>query len=446
MGNYSYYSQSVEPDEFRPFLVRRKMSDIPDGEIEWVWPNRILAGALNLLVGVPEQGKSFVSLDVAAGLSRGKPWPDQPGVPVQPGTTVILSAEDDPSRTIRKRLDKANADLDRIFLIETAQRGQADEPAHINLDIDLRLFENCITDVGAKLAILDPITAYLGGRDSHNNSDIRNILTPLCHMAQRTGCAILGISHLNKNVAAPAWARVMGSVAFTAASRFTLLIAKDPADENRRLMIPHKCNIVEKPSGLAFRIIDGAVQWSREPITMDADTLLATDGRDKHNERDEAANWLRDFLSEGPRSSAEVKDAAVNGEGLVWGTVIRAKKSAGVRSEKSGMKDGWIWSLMQGGGATKKCAPSVNDANLRGIDCAPSANGVKNRTCAGPPRRFAPSVEDAHVSVGGVDDSDRLEREAIQSVEREQEDLARRNGRRVAQCGLCAPVEAPRQC
>ena len=41
----------------------------------WLWPGRVPLGKLTLLIGDPGLGKSFVTLDIAARVSRGLPLP-----------------------------------------------------------------------------------------------------------------------------------------------------------------------------------------------------------------------------------------------------------------------------------------------------------------------------------------------------------------------------------
>ena len=118
-------------------------------------------------------------------MSRGTPWPDRRTEPATIGNTVILSAEDDIADTIRPRLDAAEADVSRIFAISAVQRKPGGAHEYFNLDKDLGALEQCIRAKGASLVIVDPISAYLGGRDSHSNADIRGLLAPLADIAAR---------------------------------------------------------------------------------------------------------------------------------------------------------------------------------------------------------------------------------------------------------------------
>ena len=98
--------------------ITTRLSEVTPQRIEWLWPGRFALGKLTLLSGDPGLGKSFVTLDMAARISNGVPWPDSPTVPNPRGSVVLLSAEDDLADTIRPRLDAAGADVERITAIE----------------------------------------------------------------------------------------------------------------------------------------------------------------------------------------------------------------------------------------------------------------------------------------------------------------------------------------
>ena len=101
--------------------------------------------------------------------------------------------------------------------------------------------------------IVDPISAYLGRAIENINVEVRRIMQAFNDLAARRRVAILAISHLRKQQGA-AMHRSMGSLAFVAAARATWLIAKDPQNPARRLMLPLKNNFGTDTTGLAFTI------------------------------------------------------------------------------------------------------------------------------------------------------------------------------------------------
>jgi hypothetical protein len=53
------------------------LTDIVPHDVAWLWPGRLPLGNVTLLVSDPGVGKSLVTLDIAARVTRGAPWPDQ---------------------------------------------------------------------------------------------------------------------------------------------------------------------------------------------------------------------------------------------------------------------------------------------------------------------------------------------------------------------------------
>lgn len=79
---------------------------------------------------------------------------------------------------------------------------------------DYRL-ELAISRTGAGLVVLDPIQAYLGdGVDMHRANEVRPVLKRVAAMAERTGCAVILIGHMNKAQGLKAGYRGLGSIDF----------------------------------------------------------------------------------------------------------------------------------------------------------------------------------------------------------------------------------------
>lgn len=321
--------------------------------LRWLWPGRVPLGKLSLLIGDPGLGKSLVTLDVAARVTCGKPFPD--GAECGAGDVILLSAEDDAADTIRPRLDAAGANVTRVQLLRSVRLaardgGLVESPFSLERDMDAleRALENLPT---ARLVVIDPISAYLGAADSHVNAQIRGLLSPLAALASRRGVAVIAVSHLRKS-RGPAVHRAIASIAFAAAARAVLAVAADPADHGRRLMVPVKQNLSQDSDGLAFRIEETSfaprLAWESAPVTMPADEILGVvqdDGEDR-TARAEAEDWLRSELASEPLPAREVKRRAREA-GISPRTLDRAKASLRVKAERVGFgaSGAWQWSL-----------------------------------------------------------------------------------------------------
>jgi hypothetical protein len=234
---------------------------------------------------------------------------------------------------------------------------EADRDRGFNLSRDVEtLREVLAAKSDVKLVVIDPITAYLAGTDTHKTGDVRAVLAPLAELAAGSRVAIVAITHLNKAGGGDAMGRFTGSIAFVAAARAAYLVQKDPEDDQRRLFLPAKNNLGGDGLGLAFRIVEKevsstirapALDWEPEHVNMTADEAMAAaranEGDDGSALR-EAEEFLRDALSGGSVSHRMIKVDA-EGAGISERTLKRAKSKLGVVARKIGMKEGWVWRL-----------------------------------------------------------------------------------------------------
>ena len=337
-----------------PVLVR--VADVQPEPVRWLWPGRIALGKLTLIAGDPGLGKSLVTLDMAARVSRGTPWPDAQDTPNTAGGVVLLSAEDGLADTIRPRLDAAGADVSRIVALQAVthrdDNTNAKLPVPFCLATDLPALELAIDRVGdCRLVVIDPITAYLGHTDSHKNADIRAVLAPLADLASRNRVAVVAVTHLRK-ADGPAMYRAMGSLAFTAAARAVLAVTKDRDDARRRLVLPVKSNLAAEVAGLAYTIEAAGdagspvVLWDAEPVTVSADDALGIDHGERRDSSalDEAVDWLHALLADGPVKAKEAKQRAED-DGIKPRTLDRAKTKLRVVAGPDEWRGPWVWRL-----------------------------------------------------------------------------------------------------
>jgi hypothetical protein len=320
------------------------MAEINPVPLRWLWPGVIPAGKLTLFVGDPGLGKSLVALDIAARVTSGIPWPDgSSACPI--GKVILLSAEDDPADTIRPRLDAAGAISDLVRLIEGVRDGKRQRLFNL-ADDTLRLDAEIAQDT--RLIIIDPITAYVGGIDSHVTSDVRGLLAPLAELAARRGLAILGVSHLNKGSGAAMY-RTTGSLAWVAAARAVWAVGRDPENRDRILMLPVKQNLSPNLGGFAYGILPKndapCIAWENGRALGDADALLRSlEDTEDRSAGKEAEEWLAEALAEGRVKAADLFRQA-HAVGISTITLRRAATKIGVRKVKGGFRDGWSWAL-----------------------------------------------------------------------------------------------------
>lgn len=314
--------------------------------IEWLWKPWLPVGKLCLIDGDPGQGKSFVTLDLAARLSRGDVFPDgQPG-PAQPTPTLFITCEDGVEDTIVPRLEALKADRSLIHCYQGPMR-DGKSIAIPKLPDDFPQLERQIVKSGAKLVIIDPLMAFLGASiNSISDQSVRSMLSPLVVMAERLRITILFVRHLNKTNGKQAVYRGGGSIGIIAAMRSGMLIARHPHDRDMRVLAIVKCNLGPEPKSLGFRLvsIDGhldhiGVSW-QGPVDLYANDLVG-DVKETITPRE----WLREALATGPRRVLELLSEAKDC-GYSESTINRAKAAMGLTAKQRKDKDGtpaWWW-------------------------------------------------------------------------------------------------------
>ncbi|HPD15018.1 MAG TPA: AAA family ATPase [Planctomycetota bacterium] len=363
-AKWAGYSRLPKPAE-EPVEVRvARLSDVEARAIHWLWPGRVPAGKVTLLVGDPGRGKSLMALDMAARVTTGALWPDEelsrselgacearPAGVHPRGSVILLTAEDDAGDTVRPRLEAAGGDPSRVLVLRAVKRAGAEGDQMFSLAHDVEVLAACIRELGdVRLVVLDPVSAYLGGAAANSNADVRHALAPVRELAERTRVAVVAISHLTKKSDAAAMYRAMGSLAFVAAARAVWAVGPDRQAAGRLLFLPLKCNLAGGVTGLAYRIVPSAaapdvpvLAWEPGPVTVWAEDAL--DARlTAATRRERAGLWLEEVLAGGPVPAAEV-EARAKAAGIALITLRRAKRELGVVAARSVFGGAYLWRL-----------------------------------------------------------------------------------------------------
>jgi hypothetical protein len=230
--------------------------------------------------------------------------------------------------------------------------GIVDQDGHERLPSlleDIDWIEQVVLTNDAHLVIIDPLNAYIGRTDSHNDAQIRRALTPLSKMAERTGAAVLVVMHLNQATLQPALYRIQGSIGYVGAARSVLLVVKDKYDAALRVIAPIKSNLAAVMPAVAFTITEEpALAW-QGVVDVDIAELLAVASPEEQGAREEAKRFLKEVLADGDVPAKDMLKEAREC-GIAEKTLRRAAKDMGVdighvgeRGQKGG--GNWVWRL-----------------------------------------------------------------------------------------------------
>ena len=309
-----------------------RMSEVQSQEIEWLWYPFIPYGKLTIIQGDPGDGKTTMVLNLAAKLSKGEALDENMKV-TEPVNVIYQTAEDGLADTVKPRLELAGADCERIIVIDESDKSLS--------MVDERL-EQAIVRTGARLLILDPIQAYLGGgMDMNRANEARDMTKKLGALAEKTKCAIILIGHMNKASGNKAAYRGMGSIDFFAVARSVLLVGRVEGESNTRAVVQIKNNLAAFGHPKAFALSEDGFKWLGDyEITVDEVLGGITP---KANKMELAKQMLRELAeTQSAVLSNEIFDRA-NELGISKRTLENAKKELGVQTRK--INNAWYWEL-----------------------------------------------------------------------------------------------------
>lgn len=185
--------QTENKNQYKEFRMAtkmkiRRMSDVQLQEVAWLFKPYIPFEKLTIIQGDPGEGKTTLALRVSATCSTGTALP---GIEAcAPFDVIYQTVEDGLGDTVKPRLIEAGADESRILNI-------VEDNKSLSL-LDERI-EKAMVLTGAKLMMLDPMQGYLGDKiDMNRANEIRIVLKNVAAVAERTGCPIVLVGHLNK--------------------------------------------------------------------------------------------------------------------------------------------------------------------------------------------------------------------------------------------------------
>jgi len=339
-------SDIILPSSQPQLLIVRSL-DVDPEQIGWLWEDRFVVGGINLCAGRGGIGKTYFLCDLVARITNTQLMAPN-GQPLRHGRVLYSTGEDHIAKVVEPRMQQHDVDRNFLEYIKGLPDGPYVQLLNVIQHCDL-LRQALQVRPDTVALVLDPISSFQGGTDTNKVGDVRRFTAVLTQISEEYNIAVIGIHHFSKAKRDVAGDAISGSHAYRDAARSIWLFALDGSDPTRRMMVCDKHNWAEHcPLGLAYRIVNGVIQYEAEPLSMTSDELLV---QGTQQPLDVACAWLLAKLSTGPQPAINMQIAAT-AERISDRTLKRAKKRLGIVSTKEG--DHWIWSL-----------PAITDQNSK---------------------------------------------------------------------------------
>lgn len=266
-----------------------KMSEVEETVVQWLWYPFIPFGKVTLIQGNPGKGKTWLAMAIAAYCTNGKELPN--ALPIEPFNVLYQTAEDGIADTIKPRLAKCGADMTRVRFINEDEK---------QLSMTDDRIEKAIRQNNVRLMIMDPIQAYLGANvDMNRANEIRPLFRHLSTIAERTGCAIVLIGHLNKSSGSQSDYRSLGSIDIAAAVRSILFVEKVEKEKEQdiRVVYQQKDSLAKKENPVAFSLGEEGLKWLGEYDISIEDLLMGKAGTKKETKLEKAQKLILELLT-----------------------------------------------------------------------------------------------------------------------------------------------------
>ena len=295
-----------------------KMSEVEETVVQWLWYPFIPFGKVTLIQGNPGKGKTWIAMAIAAYCTNGKELPN--ALPIEPFNVLYQTAEDGIADTIKPRLAKCGADMTRVRFINEDEK---------QLSMTDDRIEKAIRQNNVRLMIMDPIQAYLGANvDMNRANEIRPLFRHLSTIAERTGCAIVLIGHLNKSSGSQSDYRSLGSIDIAAAVRSILFVEKveKEKDQDIRVVYQQKDSLAKKENPVAFSLGEEGLKWLGEYDISIEDLLMGKAGTKKETKLEKAQKLILELLSKRKMMCLEELEAELLAYGISSRTGRDARK------------------------------------------------------------------------------------------------------------------------
>ena len=286
-------------DRYQYDLDIKSIADIESRETEWLWHPYIPLNMVTLIAGMPSSMKSYFVIDLALRLTLKLPFASGE-TPKKNYNVLYFPVEDSLEQTIKTRIEKQGRGVPANLFVSEKTLNLTKWDAQERFKEELH--ENNIDVV-----ILDPISSFLGGKDTNSESVVRPALEFLKSLESLKVTSLL-IRHTNKGETQTNFDKVAGSGAWVQVVRSLLLVAKDSEERNKSLIKLEKNNLVaDSEYMLELYNNDGVVELNEIPVD---DETFNDSFNNKDNENisyvDTVIDFITEYLADHPHSRRDL--------------------------------------------------------------------------------------------------------------------------------------------
>ena len=237
---------------------------------------------------------------------------------IEPFNVIYQTAEDGMGDTIKPRLVEAGADLSRVMVIDDTEEA---------LTLSDDRIEKAICQNQVRLLIIDPVQAFIGADvDMNRANEVRPVFRKLGMIAEKTGCAIVLIGHLNKSSGTQSTYRGLGSIDIMAAVRSLLFIGKVKKDPTTRVLIHEKSSLAPPGETMAFKLGDEeGFRWVGAYEISADDLLDGKEGKPTETKLQRGTKLIYELLTDGNAVTIRELDERAKTEGISQRTMREAR-------------------------------------------------------------------------------------------------------------------------
>ena len=302
-----------EKEELVPMLC---YEDIEQTSVEWLWFPYLPFGKLTIIQGNPGEGKTYFAMMLTAACTNRKTFPNMEEI--EPFNVIYQTAEDGMGDTIKPRLVEAGADLSRVMVIDDTEEA---------LTLSDDRIEKAIRQNQVRLLIIDPVQAFIGADvDMNRANEVRPVFRKLGMIAEKTGCAIVLIGHLNKSSGTQSTYRGLGSIDIMAAVRSLFFIGKVKKDPTTRVLIHEKSSLAPPGETMAFKLGDEeGFRWVGAYEISADDLLDGKEGKPTETKLQRGTKLIYELLADGNAVTIRELDEKAKAQGISQRTMREAR-------------------------------------------------------------------------------------------------------------------------